>query len=66
MKRDAEFPPDLVSKISEVVYRERLGPGGAESMIKKDGDDGSKLRGRSSSYDSLTRSYLRAIKQPTD
>lgn len=63
-KREPEFDAGLVRAISEAVYRERLGEGGAARMIAEDADDGEALRERSASYDSLTRSYLRAIKAP--
>ena len=60
-KREPEFDPKMVRDISEAVYRERLGDGGAERMIEKDGDQGEQLKDRAGSYDSLTRSYLRVI-----
>lgn len=62
-KREPEFDPVEVRDISEHVYRERLGDGGAERMIEKDRDDGKLLRERAESYDSLTRSYLRAFRR---
>ena len=60
-KREPEFDPKMVRDISETVYRERLGEGGADRMIEKDADSGEQLRERAGSYDSLTRSYLRAL-----
>lgn len=59
--REAEFPPEVVRDLSEKVYRERLGEGGAERMIAEDGDQGQKLRTRAAVMDDLTRSYLRAF-----
>lgn len=65
-KREPEFDPEHVRDLSEKVYRELLerdsGEGAIARMIEKDGDNGSKLRERSGSYDRLTRAYLRAIK----
>ena len=60
-KREPEFDNEVVRDISEAVYRDRLGAEDVLRMIAKDGDTGQKLRDRSSSYDSLTRSYTRAI-----
>lgn len=66
-KREPEFDPVAVRDISERVYRERLesesGNGAVARMIEKDGDEGKKLRERACCYDSLTRSYLRAMKE---
>jgi hypothetical protein len=53
-KRVVEFSPDRVRDISEAVYRDSLGAKDVASMIKKDGDDGKKLRERASSYDTMT------------
>jgi hypothetical protein len=61
-RRPAEYDRDYIRDISEAVYRARLGDGGAERMIEKDGDAGETLRGRAGAYDSLTRDYLRVIK----
>lgn len=61
-KREAEFDNNFVRNISEIVYRDRLGEDDTRRMLLKDGDSGEKLRERSVSYDSLTRSYLRAFK----
>lgn len=64
--RTVEFPKDLVRDISERVYRIRLEQdckGNVERMIAKDKDNGEKLRNRSESYDSLTRTYLHVIKE---
>lgn len=58
-----DFDKNYVRDISEIVYRSRLGPGGAERMVTDDGDDGSKLRGRAGAYDGLTRDYLRALRK---
>jgi hypothetical protein len=65
-KAEPEFEPEYVRDISEAVYRERLGESDVASMIKNDKDDGKKLRGRSASYDGMTRSYLRAINHTTN
>jgi len=66
-KRPPEFDPVVVRDISERVYRERLeaesGDGAVDRMILKDGDSGAKLRERAACYDSLTRSFLRAMKE---
>jgi len=63
--RKQELDPELVSDISEQVYRRRLnddsGQGADERMIAKDGDGGKKLRGRARAYDPLTRAYLRVL-----
>jgi len=50
-----------VRDISEAVYRERLGQDGLEKMLRKDADDGAKLRERAGAYDALTRCYMRAM-----
>jgi hypothetical protein len=60
-KRVAEFAPERVRDVSEAVYRDRLSPEALKLMIEKDADQGEKLRGRAASYDSLTRSYMRAL-----
>lgn len=62
-KRGPEFDPEAVRDISEAVYRERLGKDDAAAMIEKDGDGGKKLRERASSYDNLTRAYMRAMRR---
>jgi hypothetical protein len=59
--RTSEFHVDAVRRVSEIVYRDRLGPGEAEKMVAKDGDNGQQLRERAAAYDSLTRSYMRAM-----
>lgn len=61
-KREPEFDAETVRDISEAVYRDRLGADDVASMIEKDGDNGQKLRERASSYDNLTRSYMRAVR----
>lgn len=53
--------PECVRDISERVYRIELGPVDTARMIAKDKDNGEKLRNRAKSYDSLTRSYLKAL-----
>lgn len=50
-----------VRDISVAVYKERLGPTETASMLENDGDGGAKLRHRAASYDSLTRSYMKAM-----
>ena len=65
--RVAEFDNELVRNVSEAVYRdllERDSPpeGAVQRMLDKDGDGGVKLRERASSYDRLTRAYMRALK----
>lgn len=52
---------DYIRDLSERVYRDQLGPADAASMITKDKDDGQKLRARATSYDRLTRAYLRVL-----
>jgi hypothetical protein len=52
----------LVREISERVYRERLGPGDLARMLEKDNDGGKKMRVRAASYDSLTRAYIKALR----
>lgn len=63
-KREPEFDPEMVRDLSEKVYRDLMerdnGEGTVARMIEKDGDNGEKMRARSSSYDRLTRAYLRA------
>lgn len=64
-KKKQEFDPQLVSDISEKVYRRRLndecGPGADTRMVANDEDDGKKLRGRARAYDPLTRTYMRVL-----
>lgn len=59
--RVAEFLPERIRDVSEAIYRDRLGPTDTASMLAKDNDGGAKLRERAGSYDSLTRSYMRAM-----
>lgn len=59
--RAPEFDADAVRDLSEAVYRDRLGETDAAAMVEKDGDSGQKLRERASSYDQLSRAYLRAF-----
>jgi len=61
-KSEPEFDANRVRDVSELVYRDRLGPVECANMIEKDGDGGAKLRERAGSYDSLTRCYLRALR----
>jgi hypothetical protein len=58
-----KYDPEFIRNVSELVYRLELGPGGAERMVAKDGDDGSKLRKRAKLYDRLTRTYLRVLRE---
>ena len=63
-ERKPTFDPDYIRDLSEQVYRIRLeqdSPGNVERMIAKDADCGKKLRNRASSYDPLTRAYLKAL-----
>ena len=53
--------PELVARLSERVYRARLGQKGAASMIEKDRDDGAKLRRRATIYAPLVSDVLDAI-----
>lgn len=56
------FHDDAVRSLSEMVYRLRLESGDlGEQMVRKDEDDGEKLRIRAGQYDSLTRDYLKAL-----
>lgn len=58
------FDPAYIRDLSERVYRARLEQacaGDSARMIKKDGDDGAKLRNRAAAYDPLTRVYLAAL-----
>lgn len=63
--REPTFSADYIRDISEAVYRIRLEqdcPGNVERMIVKDKNDGGKmLRNRASSYDPLSRAYLKAL-----
>lgn len=61
---EPEFDPVRVRDVSEVVYRERLGERDLKGMLEKDGDGGKKLRERAGAYDTLTRSYMRALNAP--
>lgn len=54
------FDDVAIRNLSEMVYRLRLEGNDAKTMVEKDGDNGEKLRSRSSSYDSLSRDYMRA------
>lgn len=55
------FDADYIRGISEAVYRDQLGEDEARRMVEKDEDSGEKLRRRAGQYDSLTRSYLKAM-----
>lgn len=63
-ERDAVHSKSFVRDLSEKVYRIRLEqdcPGNVERMIKKDEDNGEKLRNRARSYDALSRVYLKVL-----
>ena len=60
-ERKPTFDPDHIRNISEVVYRLELGDDDTTRMLEKDNDGGQKLRNRAAAYDSLTRSYLKAL-----
>ena len=69
IKKKPTYSADLVRDLSEKVYRSGLEDscaGDVAKMIAKDGDDGSKLRGRAAFYDALTRRYLAALDVPFD
>ena len=51
----------LVDEITEAVYRERLGADDTRRMIAKDGVE--KLREWSKSYETLTRAYLKVLRE---
>lgn len=61
------FTPEQITDISVEVYKLRLndpsggGPGAVARMLKKDADDGKKLRGRAKSYDRLTKAYINSL-----
>lgn len=58
------FDPAYIRDLSEQVFRLRLEQdceGNVERMIAKDEDGGEKLRNRASSYDPLTRAYLKIL-----
>jgi hypothetical protein len=59
--KEPDFDPELVTSVSEIVYRERLGETDAAKMIADDGDGGVKFRKRAAAYDALTKAYIRAI-----
>lgn len=61
-KREPEFDPAYVDRITDLVYRDRLGPEDTASMIDKDGDNGEKLHNRSKSYEGVVRSVLRVLR----
>lgn len=62
-RKPIEFDPKKVRDISEVVYRERLEaqnrPGVIKRLTKKHGE--AWFRATAGAYDSLTRSYFRAL-----
>jgi len=59
--KKATFDPEYIRDLSEAVYRDQLGAEDTARMIEKDKDLGNKLRNRAGAYDSLTRSYLKAM-----
>lgn len=52
--------PALIARLCERVYRDGLHRNG-ETMIAKDGDDGTKLRRRAKAYEPLVRAVLHAL-----
>lgn len=64
--RTQEFDPEHVRDISEAVYRDRLGKDEAAKMVAKAKGDVGILRRNASSYDGITRSYLRVLKARGD
>jgi len=52
---------DRVRDVSEQVYRDQIGEEGVARMLKKDQDQGQKIRERAGCYDRLTRIYLRVL-----
>ena len=55
------FDPVYIRDISEAVYRHELGEDDVRRMIEKDRDDGQMLRNRATSYDHITRAYLKVL-----
>jgi len=62
-KKEPKHAPELVARLSERVYRARLGEKDAASMVAKDGDDGTKLRRRAMIYAPLVTDVLDALAQ---
>jgi hypothetical protein len=65
MAKPHVFDETLVRDISEAVYRKRLDQdchGNVKGMLAKDNDGGKKLRVRAGCYDTLSRTYLSALK----
>ena len=60
-RKPAEYTPEEVRDVSEAVYRLSLGAKEVADMIKKDQDQGQKLRGRAGSYDRITRFYMTVL-----
>ena len=64
-ERKPTFDAEYIRDISERVYRANLtrdsGEGAPERAIKKDRDNGEKLRNRAGAYDKLTRTYLKVL-----
>lgn len=60
--RIQHFDPEIVRDFAEGLYRNELGEGDTRSMIRKDGDNGEKLRVRAGSYDSYARSFLTVLR----
>jgi hypothetical protein len=55
---------DRVREISIAVYKLRLeqsSEGAVDRMLAKDCDEGQKLSNRASSYDPLTRAYMKVL-----
>lgn len=57
----AAHDPQYVAEICEAIYKKLLGPGAAERMLEKDGDDGKKLRGRALAYRHVVVAVLEVL-----
>lgn len=63
VKREPEFDSTYVDRITNLVYRDRLGEKDTASMLQKDADNGEKLAERSKFYEPMVRSVLRVLKK---
>ena len=61
-KREPEFDPAYIERITDLVYRDRLGEQDTASMLENDGDNGEKLHARSKAYEGMVRSVLRVVR----
>ncbi len=59
--RAPTYDAALIADLAEAVYRIKLGPKDAASMVEKDKDDGTKLRRRAQAYASVVRATLDAL-----